>query len=79
MHAHVEVLVQHKYLDKGVLINIGEGTTRTVPIIRKLAMGRNGKMVATGDWMEVTHCPICGEPLDGTGDLHCDDGPKEGG
>lgn len=64
---HIKFLLEYRFLDGALLIDPKTGTTRTAPGLRQL---REGK-----DWLEVSHCPLCGEAIPPNGP----DGAEEGG
>ena len=60
---HVDVLLEFGWLTTGAKIDMPTGKTQTVVVLWKLKEGKDGRLSVKGDWIEVRHCPLCGEKL----------------
>lgn len=64
---HLDALLENKLLDYGHIMNLGNmgEDGRWAPVLRQLKEGKDGRLsVKHSNWLEVLHCPICGEKVE---------------
>jgi len=60
---HVEVLADVGLVSVEGLINFTTGESTTACVLREIKIGKSGKMDVGKKWIQMLHCPICGEKL----------------
>lgn len=60
---HVEVLVDAGLICYDELMNFSTGETTPACLLREIKEGKSGYLSVGKRWIQMLHCPICGEKL----------------
>lgn len=60
---HVDALVNVGFLQIGQMLVFNTGKLHPVVVIYAIKDTKSGRRSVTTSWIEIKHCPICGEKL----------------